>query len=208
MAPRQEFDFVEEFVLLGAIDAESIGRALAVHVDECAANHDIQQLGGSILAQLAEALRGEDARESAFPPACGKSDHRLGRLRFSRALFWAKDVSLIHDYHAWMPEIFRRIDHGVDEFRDPFMAHRWLHLVQVADRRCLQFQQFMCDERSASRIRWRLPALTNKHIAVLLAQCGELAFGVDDDDLNFAEKKLRDSTQKMRFALAAVCLHE
>jgi hypothetical protein len=53
-----------------------------------------------------------------------------------------------------------------------------------------------------------LPALANENIVEFLAEGCELPFWVDDDDLDFTEELLGDTTEKPRLPLTRVSLDE
>ena len=111
---------VAEHLGLAALHAEQVGGAGHVDVEEGAAHQEVRGLGGHVLGELGEALRGDDAGEAALPAAAHQIGHGAERAAAGLVGGLARhgggeELRLIHHHHHRRPGVALHLEHAVEE---------------------------------------------------------------------------------------------
>ena len=201
---------VAELLRLPPLHAQKVGGALHVDVEEGAAHQEVRGLGGDVLGQLGEALRGDDAGQPALAAARHQVGH--GAERGAAGLVGnlgrgggGEDLGLVHHDQHGGPEVALHLEHAVQE--DGRLAHLPLGIQP------LQVQHHG-DAVLAHPLGGGLEAAlglrggVDHQMAELLGEADEIAFRVDHRLLHPGGGLFHQPPQQMRLAGAGIALDQ
>lgn len=194
---------------LTAVEAQEVGGAGHVDVEEGAAHQEVGGLRRDVLGELGQTLRGDDARQTALAAAAHQVGHGTERQAAGLVRDLARggrreELRLVDDHQHRVPERAVGIEQAAEEGGGGAHLILGVEPFEGQNDRDAVLAHAGGDPQEFGLVAVRL----DHDVAVALGERDEIALGVDDRLLHEAGALLQQAAQQVRLARTGIALDE